>query len=76
VTVTLKKEGMGMRKNIMVAFDDSGHMSVYKNRIFGFKRRSFSRQGIDQRVREAAEIPRIRVRKKKGIVTFLRGRPN
>ena len=26
-----------MSKNIMVAFDDSDPMSVYKNRVFGFK---------------------------------------
>ncbi|MBM4349229.1 MAG: sn-glycerol-3-phosphate ABC transporter ATP-binding protein UgpC [Deltaproteobacteria bacterium] len=32
------------------------HMSVYKNMAFGLKLRKFSKQEIDQRVREASEI--------------------
>jgi hypothetical protein len=56
VTVTPKKEGMAMSTNITVAFDDSSDMSVYKERTFAFMLRSFSREEIDQRVREAVEI--------------------
>jgi hypothetical protein len=57
VILTLKKERIGMSKNIAVAVDDSGDMSVYKEKTFASMLRSFSREEIDQRVREAAEIP-------------------
>jgi hypothetical protein len=76
VSATLKRERIRMNQNITVAFDDSDPMSVYKNRVFGFKLRSFSREGINQRVREAVMIPGIRVRKKEGEGDFLRGRQN
>jgi ABC-type sugar transport system ATPase subunit len=59
VIVTLTRGRMGMIRNITVAFDDSGDMSVYKQRTFAFILRSFSREMIDQRVREAVEIPEI-----------------
>jgi len=48
-----------MSKNITVAFDDLDPMSVYKNMVYGFKLRSCSKEGIDRRVREVAEIPWI-----------------
>lgn len=46
-------------RDIAMVFQDYGlypHMNVYKNMGFGLKLRKFSKEEVDQRVREASEI--------------------